>query len=253
MSPSANVYISSPPAAPLGTEDSDLERAMALAERPELLNRLVEISRRAFGYYDSFYPYTIMYPWVASRLERLPAGSRVLDLGAGISPLPLFLGEAGVRVDCVDNNRVIRTLPETKDWTGWGFFDYSKLNPNLSGHHCSAEEFTPSGTFDAIYSVGMVAHMSRAIRQRTLQRCRTWLRPSGTLLLTIDVIPSSDFLWNRFEGLEVEPPICHGTVDDVLNELTGVGFQLNEWRVIRTVYKSRPDLLLIDCTAGGFN
>jgi cyclopropane fatty-acyl-phospholipid synthase-like methyltransferase len=228
--------------------DPDLERAMTEVERPDLLCRLVEISRQAFGYFDSYYPHTLEYPWVAGRLENLPLGSRALDMGAGVSPLPLFFAERGAFVDCVDNHSIVRTLPATEDWTGWGFFDYGKLHPNLMSHHCAIQEFTPSSSFDAIYSVEMIAHMPRAVREDTLRRCRHWLRPGGILLLTIDIIPSSDFLWNRSEGLEVEPPIRHGVMDDVLRHLMTQGFKVNESRIVRTVYKSRADLFLIRCT-----
>jgi hypothetical protein len=41
----------------------------------------------------------------------------------------------------------------------------------------------------------------------------------------------------------------HGTVEDLLRQLTSFGFQLNQSRVLRTLPRSRTDLLLIDCTA----
>jgi cyclopropane fatty-acyl-phospholipid synthase-like methyltransferase len=109
-------------------------------------------------------------------------------------------------------------------------------------------EFTPPAPFDAIYSISVLAHMTRAVREDTLRRCRDWLRPGGCLLFAIDVIPSSDFLWNRSEGLEVEPPIQHGTVVDVVEQLAELGFEINESKVVRGVYKSRTDLLFIHCT-----
>jgi cyclopropane fatty-acyl-phospholipid synthase-like methyltransferase len=216
-------------------------------ERPDLYSRLTEISRAAFGGHDAYFPYTIMWPFVIARLEALPPGSRVLDLGAGITPLPLFLAQIGAHVDTVDNHPTVRTLPFDEHWNGWGFFDYSALHPHLTSHHCSVADFTSSQRFDAIYSVALIAHMPRAVREDTLRRCRDWLLLGGRLLLAIDVIPSSDFLWNRSEGLEVEPPIQHGTVADVVDQLAELGFQTNESRVVRGVYKSRTDLLFIDC------
>jgi SAM-dependent methyltransferase len=225
----------------------DLELAFAKSDRRDLLHELVKTSRRAFGFYPSQYSYTINYPWVAARLEDLPQRSRVLDIGAGLSPLPLWLAERGVLVDCVDSHPLVRTPPPREDWNEWGFFSYGQLHPNLAAHHCAIAEFAPSYHFDAIYSVCVIAHMPRAVRGDTLRRCRDWLQPGGRLLLAIDVIPSSDFLWNRSEGLEVEPPIQHGTVADVLDQLAELGFQMNESRVVRGVYKSRTDLLFIDC------
>ncbi len=88
--------------------------------------------------------------------------------------------------------------------------------------------------------------MPRVVREEILRRCAIWLRPAGILLLAIEVILSSDFLWNRSEGSEVEPPIQHGTVTDVVDQLVELGFQINESRIVRGVYKSRTDLLFIN-------
>jgi cyclopropane fatty-acyl-phospholipid synthase-like methyltransferase len=226
---------------------ADLQVAMAAQRNPDLFSHLVELSRSAFDFYPSHFPYTITYPWVSERIAQLPEGSRVLDIGAGVSPVPLFLARKGIVVDCVDNSRYIRTLPPTPGWNEWGFFDYGVLHPNLSAHHCDITEFAPSGRFDAIYSIAALAHMQRTIRENTLHRCRDWLQPKGLLLLAIDIIPSTDFIWNRSEGAEVEPPIQHGTIDDVLDQLKQLGFRVDECRVMRTVYKSRTDLLFIAC------
>jgi SAM-dependent methyltransferase len=227
---------------------ADLEVATAAQRNPDLLHQLVELSRSAFGFYPSHFPYTITYPWVSERVGQLRKGSRVLDIGAGVSPVPLFLARNGILVDCVDNSRHIRTLPSTAGWNEWGFFDYGALHANLSAHHCDITKFAPSGRFDAIYSIAALAHMPRTIRENTLHRCRDWLQPKGLLLLVIDIIPSTDFIWNRSEGVEVEPPIQHGTIDDVLDQLKQSGFRVDECRLMRTVYKSRTDILFI---AGG--
>ena len=220
---------------------------MAAQPNADLLCHLVELSRSAFGFYPSHFPYTITYPWACERIGQLPEGSRVLDVGAGVSPVPLFLANKGILVDCVDNSRHIRTLPSAAGWNEWGFLDYGHLHPNLTSHHCDITKFAPATRFDAIYSIAVLAHMPRTIRESTLHRCHDWLRPQGSLLLVIDVIPSTDFIWNRSEGVEVEPPIQHGTIDNVLNQLKRVGFRVDECRIMRTVYKSRTDLLFIIC------
>ena len=228
----------------------DLQIALAVQPNADLLGELVELSRGAFGFYPSHFPYTITYPWVSERMGQLPKGSRMLDVGAGVSPVPLYLARKGMRVDCVDNSKHIRTLSDTKGWNEWGFLDYGALHSNLKSHHCDITMFAPTDRFDAIYSIAALAHMSRATREKTLQRCRDWLRPNGLLLLIIDIIPSTDFIWNRSEGVEIEPPIQHGTIDDVVDQLQRSGFQMDEHRVMRTIYKSRTDLLFIACSAG---
>jgi len=238
------------PTHPRDISAGDLEVAMAAQNNPDLLGQLVELSRGAFGFYPSYFPYTITYPWASERLERVPAGSRALDIGAGVTPVPLYLARKGVTVECVDNSKHIRTLPVTRAWNEWGFLDYGALHPNLKSHHCDITQFEPSGRFDVIYSIAVLAHMPRNVREVTLQRCREWLKPSGFLLLMIDAIPSTDFIWNRSEGVEVEPLIQHGTIHDVADELKRLGFRIDEWELMRTVYKSRTDLLFIVCGIG---
>ncbi len=83
-----------------------------------------------------------------------------------------------------------------------------------------------------------------------MRSCREWLRQGGIFLLAIDLIPSSDFLWNRSKAREVESVVKHGTIRDVLHQLTTLGFELNESKILRTVKKSRTDLALISCRAG---
>lgn len=220
---------------------------MALAAQidPTLLSELVRLSRGAFGFYPSHYPYTINYPWAVERLRGLAAGSRILDVGAGLSPVPLFLAGQGLLVDCVDHSQHVRTLPLAANCNEWGFLDYGLLHPNLTSHHCDITDFTPTTTYDAIYAIASLAHMTRAIREDTLRRAHAWLRPDGLLLLTIDVIPASDFIWNRTEGREVEPLIRHGTIQGVADQLAGLGFNLDEVKVTRSVHHSRTDLLFI--------
>ncbi len=227
----------------------DLSAALAASERPDLLRELVDTSRAAFGFFVDQFTCTINYPWVAARLENLPAGCRVLDVGAGVSPMPLWLAGRGVLVDTVDSHPIVRTLPAAECWNAWGFFDYRQLHPNAASHHCPTAELSPVARFDAIYSICALTHMPRAIREDTLRRCHGWLRSGGRLLLTIDLIPATDFLWNRSEGREVEPLLVHGTFDEFLRQLTSVGFQLNESHVLRTLRRSRTDLLLINCAA----
>jgi SAM-dependent methyltransferase len=232
---------------PRDLSDDDFSSAMNSAARPDLLRQLVGISRRTFGFFPSHYHHWIGYPWVARALEDLPRCARVLDIGAGLSALPVFLAERSAVVDCVDSHPVVRTPPPAFDWNEWGFFDYGQVHQNITAHHCAIADFKSSDTFNAVYSVGAIAHMPRVVREDALQRCSELLRPGGVLLLTADLIPSTDFVWNLSEGREVEPPAQHGTVADVSRQLTLLGFQINEARIHRMVPKSRTDLLFINC------
>ena len=228
---------------------ADLQRAITTQAYPDLLEQLVGLSRSTFGFYPASFAYTISYPWIVSRLNNLPPGSHLLDIGAGVSPVPLFLAKHSIRVDCVDNSKHIRTLPPTEGWNEWGFLDYGTLHPNLTSHHCDITSFSPKAKFDAIYSIAALAHMPRIVREKALQLCRNWLQPGGSLFLILDTIPSTDFIWNRSEGVEIEAPIQHGTIDDVANQLRKAGFRMDEFRVMRSIFKSRTDLLFIVCAA----
>jgi cyclopropane fatty-acyl-phospholipid synthase-like methyltransferase len=238
---------------PRDLSSADLELALSTARRGDILSCLVDTSRKAFGFFTSHFPHTINYPWISERLESLPPGAHVLDIGAGVSPLPLWLARRGCYIDTVDNHRVIRTLPVTNDWNEWGYFDYHRLHENITSHHRSVQEFEPAYAFDAIYSVSVLAHMSGQIRETTLRRCREWLGSGGTLLLAIDLIPFSDFLWNRSEGREVEPLSSHGAINDLVDQLKDLNFQIRQLELVRAVNRSRTDLLFVKANIPRFS
>ena len=217
----------------------------AILNEQQISDRLAAISDKSFGSRDEYPLSRIMHRWAAAYLQHLGPGSRVLDIGAGISPVPLFLAEQGAVVECVDKSPAKRTFPNTDDWNGWGFLDYGRLHPNITAYNCGIEEFGFAALYDAIYSVGCLAHLPRHVREDTFARCRDRLLPGGITLHAIDVIRSSDFLWNRCEGREFEAPVRHGTVGDVADQLASLGFHINEYRIIRSIPDARTDLLLI--------
>jgi len=224
--------------------EEHFREAIAGAEHPELLRQLVALSRRTFGFYTRHYQHTINYPWAAALLAALPPGARALEIGAGVNPLPIFLAERGVCVDCVDHSPLIRTLPVGDDWNEWGFFDYGKVSHRLVAHHSDIIEFKPSATYDAIYSVCSISHMLATVREQTFRLCRQWLKPGGSAVIALDLIPSTDFIWNRSGG-EVEPPTQHGTINQVLSSLTELGFRIRGSRILRNIPHARTDLLHI--------
>jgi hypothetical protein len=226
-----------------------LALALGSASRPDLLESLVEISRRAFGFYTRHYPHTLNYPWAAEKLERFTEGTRILDIGSGVSPIPLWLASRGVILDCVDSSEIVRVPPASVDWNEWGFFDYALLNNNIAAHHCSVHDFKPTGAYDAIYSISTLAHMFSGEWKNTLHLCGNWLRPGGTMLLGIDLLPNTDFLWNISSRVEMEPRSQHGTVSNVEDLLVGQGLVVRELKILRNVPYSRTDLLFIECVA----
>jgi hypothetical protein len=226
---------------------AEFNEAATLTLRPDLLRHLADLSRQMFNFYTNHFPRVIEYPWLAEKLESLPVGSRLVEIGAGLSPLPLFLARRGASVDCIDSHPTKRTPPVQPDWTEWGFFDYSLLHPRLRSHHKSALDFVPEAPVDVIYSVSVLEHMPRAVQTEVIARCRRWLNRGGRLLLTIDLIPGTKSLWNRSEGKEVEPVAVHGTISDLLDHLRRHGFKPLQAAIHREVPHSLTDLLFIDC------
>jgi len=181
-------------------------------------------------------------------LEEVCAGARVLDIGSGLSPMPLFLARRGLVVDCVDNSELVRIPPPQSDWHEWGFFDYRTLHPNLSCYHCDILDFAPPRKYRAIYAICVLAHLTAVERNGVLDRCRSWLEPGGNLLLTFDVVRGTEFVWNFRLGSEFEPRSSHGTIDTLVGEVESRGFRVTERTVLRDVYKARSDLFLLACT-----
>ena len=236
---------------PYDMDDADLARARAEALRPDLLDELVATGRAVFGFFPDHYPYTLNYPWVLERLEPLGPGARVLDVGAGVSPLPIVLSRRGIVVESIDKGSTVRRMPVTPAWNEWGFFDYSVVDLRIQSHHRDAREHVPAQLYDRVYSVSVLAHMARTEREETVRLLSQWLEPGGRLLLAIDLLPKSDFLWNRSEGVEVESPTEHGTVDDLLASIESEGLRVTERKIRRTVYASRTDLLFLEAVRAG--
>lgn len=233
---------------PRDMPNAQLEKALQRSHRPDLLREVAETARSTFGFFAAHFPYAVNYTWILERFEFLAPGSHILDVGAGITPLPLILARRGMHVQTVDGSRLVRRLPVQSDWNEWGYFDYSVLHPNLSSANCKCEAFSPPRLYDRIYSVCVLAHMPRTERMAALASMRRWLSPGGRLLLVVDMMPSSDFLWNRSEGVQVAPPDRHGNVPELCAALEALSFRLTERFINRGLDHSRTDVLFLECT-----
>ncbi|MGH6990920.1 MAG: class I SAM-dependent methyltransferase, partial [Stellaceae bacterium] len=226
---------------------ADFDHAARLCPRPDLLRELAELSRQCFGFYTRHFPRSLEYPWIAGQLEGDLAGTTIVDIGTGLCPLPPFLARRGATVHCLDSHPVIRT-PETRThWNEWGFFDYSALNPRLHSHHIEALAFQPPAAVDVVYSVSVIEHMPRRVWEATLAAAAAWLKPDGRLLLTLDLVPGTDLLWNYSEGRVVETQEAHGNRAEIRRQLERLGFEIAEEEAMRAVPQSRTDILLLDC------
>jgi hypothetical protein len=228
--------------------EAEVSRATGRAERPDLLQELVQISRDSFGFFTKHFPSSVQYEWAARHLADQPRGSRFLEIGAGVNPLPLFFARRGIFVDCVDNSPIVRRLPVSDDWDPWGFFDYGCLNPRLTSFHRNIQSFVPRHSYDVIYAMGSIATMTAEDRQGTFRLVCSWLLPGGSFLISLGLIAGTDQIWNHCRGEEVEPLGRHGRIDDALRQLVLAGFEQLSHQVV-TIENSRNDLLLINCRA----
>lgn len=225
---------------------ADFNHAATLTPRPDLLRYLADLSRNCFGFFTRHFPRSLEYPWIAGKLEDSVAGKVAVDIGTGLCPVPLFLAERGAVVHCVDSHPLMRS-PETRSqWNEWGFFDYSILHPRLRSHHVDVLDFQPTMPVDVVYSISVVEHMPRRVWEATLAAAARWLKPGGRLILTLDLIPGTDMLWNYSEGRVVEMPDVHGSRDIIGRVLRANGFDIAEEQVLRDIPQSRTDVLLLE-------
>jgi 2-polyprenyl-3-methyl-5-hydroxy-6-metoxy-1,4-benzoquinol methylase len=236
---------------PNDIDAASFNRVARLTPRPDLLRHLADVSRASFGFYTKHVPRAIEYPWLAAKLEPITPGTSVLEVGAGLNPLPVFLAARGAQVVTLDPHPSVRVPPFQPDWNEWGFFDYSWFGPRLESRNVGIESFASDGGFDVVYSVSVFEHLPRSVWELALERSRAWLGTDGRLLLTVDLVPETELLWNLAEGVEVEPAAEHGTVDDLVQSIERLGFVIDERTIMRGVPESRTDLCFLDCVVGG--
>lgn len=238
-----------PPSSPRHNNDLDgstLATLLPFVDDRLTLQRLIDLSREKLGFFTKTVIRCIEYPWVADCLRALDPGTTVMDIGAGVSPLPLLLAERGLQIHCFDNHSLTRR-PETRaEWNEWGFLDYSSLHQHVSSFRCTIEDIQPAGTYDGVYSVSVLEHMPRMMWESTLRTASSHLADGGPFVLTLDLVPGTRRLWNLSEGKTVEDPDAHGTVDDVLATLRECGISVTEHQIVSNVPGSRTDLALIN-------
>jgi hypothetical protein len=99
--------------------------------------------------------------------------------------------------------------------------------------------------FDNVLSVGVISRYQAKQRSEEIGRLRRLTHPGGRLLLAVDVMKSSDFIWNEWQGSEVESPILHGTIADLEGELRDAGFHCISRSLRRNLPEGRCDVLLV--------
>lgn len=231
---------------PRDISPNSLNEALQKTKHPDLLRTLVDLSRAYLGFFTSHLPRSLEYPWLLHRLAGLPPAN-MLDIGAGVSPVPLFLAKAGHAVTTADHHTIVRTYATRSDWNEWGFLDYGQLHPGITSRHRPVETMVAWRKFDVVYSISVLEHMPKTIRRQVIERASLWLKPGGRLLLTLDLAPKTNDLWNRSEGNIVDKQ-GHGTVMDVLKELASSGFHVDGIDYFREIPDSSVDVVCIEAT-----
>ena len=234
---------------PYDIGESGLQTALSKVADPALLTELVGLSRSLFGWFNKRHTRCDEYVWIA-KYCRLKAPIFIADIGARVSPLPIFLANQGHQVLTIDHSRIQR-IPgcEMNDWNGWGYLDYSKLSPGVSSLNISAVDLpTNFPLYDLFYSVSVVEHLPAQTRRLMFEVLYNFLRPGGDLMLTVDLVPGTEDLWNFDQGRQIELATEHGDLFNFLKELQKCGFKLVEVFIKRD-YLDEPksDVGFIHC------
>jgi 2-polyprenyl-3-methyl-5-hydroxy-6-metoxy-1,4-benzoquinol methylase len=213
---------------------------------PLTLLRLRLEGQRAFGFFPDHVPRIWEYPVAAGLiLEHLAAGSRVVDVGAGVTPLAPFLTEQGYVVDTVDPSDITRSWPPSQDWNEWGFLDYAAAGLGHRSWNCTVDELPKSTQFDGALSISVIEHISATGRRALLEAMAHRLRPGGLMVLTVDITRGGMDLWNRNMGKIVDEPHLHGSFEDVVAESASLGFELVRSEIVRDWGDVEVDIGLI--------
>jgi 2-polyprenyl-3-methyl-5-hydroxy-6-metoxy-1,4-benzoquinol methylase len=222
-----------------------LEAVLPRVCRADLLCAVMNSSREHLGFFTKTASRAIEYPWLLEMLGDLGPGSRVLDIGAGVTPLPIILAERGLYVHTVDNHPLIRTLDARSCWNEWGFINYADLSPHAQSSHVDILEYQPEHQFDAVYSVSVIEHMPRKVWESAIALMAAWIQPGGLLLLTLDLTPGTNDLWNMSEGKVVDRERPHGVLDDIAGTLRRFNLEIEVCFVEREIPGSRTDVAFV--------
>jgi 2-polyprenyl-3-methyl-5-hydroxy-6-metoxy-1,4-benzoquinol methylase len=226
---------------------AELVRAFHEVPYPDRLIELYRLGLNYLGFFTNHYPRVFEYSWLCEQSNNLLEESNILDIGAGVSPLPLWFAERRCRVVTVDNHELDRTGSNVATWNEWGFLDYASLHSRITSRNCDMLDVTETD-FDLIYSVSVIEHLPAETRRQFFSGLRRILRPGGVFLATIDLVPGTDELWNMSEGRTVEERSLHGTIEDVMAELSQAGLTIRQWEVRRELHGARVDLGFFQAT-----
>ncbi len=147
------------------------------------------------------------------------AHGEAVDFGAGKSPISILLADLGYVTSVVDSDQL-----ESEFANEWEWVDYGKWG--VKTHRAGMEErIFPEASLSVAVSVSAIEHMRAEMRRQAITEIARALKPQGLAVLTVDVIPNSDNLWNLVVD-EIEPIDDHGTIHSFVAELEDAGLRL---------------------------
>ena len=208
-----------------------LKKLLFIDDYPDNLLDIINTSRKYFGWFTKHLPRIYEYPWLISNISE-PENKKILDIGAGVTPLPIILAEKNGFVITVDNHSVERKKnDDPSSFNEWGYFDYSAINQNISSYNNDITKMDfPSSYFDYVFSISVLEHMSSDTRKQLWKKLQRWVKNYSKLFFTVDLIANTRNLWNYGgePGEIIEDIKRHGTIDDISLELMECGFKQTE-------------------------
>ncbi len=211
-----------------------------------LLLETITFSRANLGWYTKHYPRLYEYPWILKKLNNNLTNLKIADFGAGITPLPLQLSQRGAKVFTIDNHKTKREPDYIEQFNEWGFFDYSFLDDNITSFNQDlSNETFEKNSLNVWYSVSVIEHMPAKIRREIFKIMAYTLKNKGRLLLTLDLVKETQELWNMSAGKTVEDIKKHGTIDNIVQELESLGFEIDKTELYKMPENEKVDLAMI--------
>lgn len=214
-----------------------LKELMQLTAYPSTLREVEQTSRDAFGWFTKQEARSLEYPWVVEYSGEV-SGKSVIDIGAGVSPVPIVLAARGAHVTTIDYMPTDSRELDARD--EWGYLDYSAISDRITSINGDATKVQlDPASYDVVMSISVIEHMPATVRRTVLNQAAFWVRSGGRLVLTIDLEPHSNTLWNLDRGETVDPSAEHGTLADLEAEIDASGFDVVRTEVVRWATEAR--------------
>lgn len=228
------------------SNDDVLEYIERYKINKDLLLSAVYVSRSAFGWFTKHKPRLIEYPWLLEKFPYDSSGLKVVDFGAGITPLPVILAQRNANVLTIDNSHMTRRPSEILTANEWGFLDYSALLPGIESINQTFDEHTfKDHDLDVFYSISVVEHMPAKYRRLVFLHLSRALKLGGKAFLSVDLVKNTEDLWYMAAGEIVESSELHGNLKGLVSELEAVGLCIAELEIVRLPDDERVDIALI--------